>query len=108
MLGRRRPKKLSILGQRKVIQLFNNLFASGFHLAEIVDFLQRSQLLAESYISLLRQGLTAGKPFSELLSDLSFSNTKVTHSSQAHIIFNCVFYLMVFKHSYRKLRLVLL
>ena len=85
MLGRRRPKKLSILGQRKVIQLFNNLFASGFHLAEIVDFLQRSQLLAESYISLLRQGLTAGKPFSELLSDLSFSDAVVTQVSLAEI-----------------------
>uniref|UniRef100_UPI0038F7BF94 hypothetical protein n=1 Tax=Streptomyces turgidiscabies TaxID=85558 RepID=UPI0038F7BF94 len=63
-LVRRKPKKLSILGQRKVIQLFNNLFSSGFHLSEIVDFLGRSHLLANSYIEVLKNGLTAGKSFS--------------------------------------------
>lgn len=85
MLGRRRPKKLSTLGQRKVIQLFNNLFASGFHLSEIVDFLQRSQLLGENYIVVLRQGLMAGKPFSALLSDLAFADAVVTQISLAEI-----------------------
>ena len=85
MLGRRRPKKLPTLGQRKVIQLFNNLFASGFHLSEIVDFLQRSQLLGENYIVVLRQGLMAGKPFSALLSDLAFADAVVTQISLAEI-----------------------
>ncbi|MDO5079613.1 MAG: competence type IV pilus assembly protein ComGB [Streptococcus minor] len=85
IFGRQKPKKLSILGQRKVIQLFNNLFASGFHLSEIVDFLKRSHLLADSYITVLRQGLMAGKPFSALLSDLAFSDAVVTQISLAEI-----------------------
>lgn len=82
---RRKPKKLSILGQRKVIQLFNNLFSSGFHLSEIVDFLGRSHLLANSYIEVLKNGLTTGKSFSALLSDLNFSDAVITQISLAEI-----------------------
>ena len=65
--------------------MFNNLFASGFHLAEIVDFLKRSQLLAEHYTAVLTDGLMLGKPFSVLLSDLRFSDAVVTQVSLAEI-----------------------
>ncbi|HFI0274264.1 TPA: competence type IV pilus assembly protein ComGB [Streptococcus suis] len=85
VLGRRRLKKLSLERQRKVIELFNNLFASGFHLGEIVDFLRRSQLLADQYTQILSDGLVAGKPFSSLLADLAFSDTVVTQVSLAEI-----------------------
>lgn len=76
---------MTLDGQRKVIELFSNLFASGFHLGEIVDFLKRSQLLADSYTQVLSDGLLAGKPFSQLLSDLSFSDAVVTQVSLAEV-----------------------
>ncbi len=71
--------------QRKVIELFNNLFASGFHLGEIVDFLKRSQLLADLYTQVLSDGLLAGKPFSSLLADLRFSDAVVTQVALAEV-----------------------
>lgn len=74
---------MSLERQRKIIQLFNNLFASGFHLGEIIDFLKRSQLLADSYTQVMKAGLMAGKPFSELLADLQFSDSVVTQVSLA-------------------------
>lgn len=50
-----------------------------------MDFLGRSHLLADSYIGILKKGLTAGKPFSALLSDLNFSDAVVTQISLAEI-----------------------
>ncbi|WP_394404982.1 competence type IV pilus assembly protein ComGB [Streptococcus sp. 20-1249] len=85
VFGKQKPKKLSLTRQRKVIELFNNLFASGFHLGEIVDFLKRSQLLADQYTQVLSEGLLAGKPFSQLLADLQFSDNVVTQVSLAEI-----------------------
>ncbi len=52
---------------------------------EIVDFLKRSQLLADRYTDILSQGLMAGKPFSALLSDLQFSDNVVTQVSLAEV-----------------------
>ncbi|WP_272877484.1 competence type IV pilus assembly protein ComGB [Streptococcus ruminantium] len=85
VIDRQRQKKLSLDHQRKVIELFNNLFASGFHLGEIVDFLRRSQLLADRYTQVLSDGLLAGKPFSSLLADLRFSDAVVTQVSLAEV-----------------------
>ncbi|WP_256958346.1 competence type IV pilus assembly protein ComGB [Streptococcus sp. O1] len=82
---KRRPKKLSLTRQRKIIALFTNLFTSGFHLVEIVDFLKRSQLLADSYTSILSRGLMTGKSFAALLSDLQFSDVVVTQVSLAEV-----------------------
>lgn len=50
-----------------------------------MDFLRRSQLLADVYTDTLTTGLLAGKPFSQLLSDLQFSDTVVTQVSLAEI-----------------------
>ncbi|NQG88225.1 type II secretion system F family protein [Streptococcus suis] len=85
VLGRQKQKKLPLARQRKVIELFNNLFASGFHLGEIVDFLKRSQLLADPYTQVLSDGLLAGKPFSSLLADLRFSDAVVTQVALAEV-----------------------
>lgn len=82
---RRRPKKLSLIRQRKTIELFANLFMSGFHLVEIVDFLKRSQLLADNYTGILAEGLLEGKSFAALLSDLQFSDTVVTQVALAEM-----------------------
>ena len=38
-MSKQRQKKLGTSKQKQVIELFNNLFSSGFHLAETVDFL---------------------------------------------------------------------
>ncbi|MDW8710735.1 competence type IV pilus assembly protein ComGB [Streptococcus suis] len=85
VFGRQKQKKLPLARQRKVIELFNNLFASGFHLGEIVDFLKRSQLLADPYTQVLSDGLLAGKPFSSLLADLRFSDAVVTQVALAEV-----------------------
>ncbi|MGZ7192267.1 type II secretion system F family protein, partial [Streptococcus pyogenes] len=41
--------------------------------------------LANSYIEVLKNGLTAGKSFSALLSDLNFSDAVITQMSLAEI-----------------------
>ena len=74
MLSKGRPKKLSTPKQKKIIELFHNLFSSGFHLAEIVDFLRRSALLEEVYVAEMRSGLSAGQSFSEIVGRLGFSD----------------------------------
>ena len=46
---RRKPKKLSTAKQKQIIELFLNLYSSGFHLSEIVDFLDRSHLVESPF-----------------------------------------------------------
>lgn len=78
-------KKLSLPRQRKMIELFYNLFSSGFHLVEIIDFLKRSHLVAENDTKTMSEGLLAGKSFADLLADLRFSDPVVTQVSLAEI-----------------------
>ena len=75
MLSKGRPKKLSTPKQKKIIELFHNLFSSGFHLAEIVDFLRRSALLEEVYVAEMRSGLSAVSLFQRLSVDWDFPTT---------------------------------
>ncbi|MGT2681110.1 competence type IV pilus assembly protein ComGB [Streptococcus ratti] len=84
---RKKPKqkKLKSEKQRKVIQLFNNLFASGFNLTEIVDFLERSRLLAKVYTDSMRQGLLNGLNLAEIMSSLGFSDNVVTQLALSEI-----------------------
>lgn len=51
----------------------------------MVDFLKRSQLLADQYTQILSDGLLAGKPFSQLLADLQFSDAVVTQVALSEI-----------------------
>lgn len=76
-------KKLGLKKQRQLIQLFNNLFASGFTLSEMVDFLSRSQLLEDKYTRLMYDSLLNGANFSELIACLGFSNAIVTQMNLA-------------------------
>lgn len=80
-----KTKKLSLIKQKKVIALFNNLFTSGFNLTEIVDFLKRSQLLSSTYTQVMEEGLVAGLPFSEIMGRLGFSSQVVTQLSLAEM-----------------------
>lgn len=80
-----RRKKLSTPKQKKIIELFRNLFTSGFHLAEIVDFLRRSALLEEAYVMEMRSGLAAGQSFSQIMKRLGFSDNVVTQLSLSEL-----------------------
>ncbi len=61
----------------------NNLFKSGFHLSEIIDFLERSGLTEAYFISKMREELLRGRTFSDILSKLKFSEDVVTQLSLA-------------------------
>lgn len=78
-----RTKKLSLAKQIKLIQLMNNLFKSGFHLSEIIDFLERSGLTEAYFISKMREGLLNGQSFSGILAKLKFNEDIVTQLSLA-------------------------
>ena len=67
----------------KVVELFRNLLSSGFHLAEIVDFLRRSSLMAPVYTEKMQEGLASGAAFSEILDQLGFSPAVTTQVSLA-------------------------
>jgi competence protein ComGB len=56
-------EKLAIKQQVKLMQLMTNLFSSGFHLAEIVDFLACSKLVESKFVTTMREGLSNGKAF---------------------------------------------
>ncbi|MGT2845932.1 competence type IV pilus assembly protein ComGB [Streptococcus massiliensis] len=80
-----KPKKLATAKQEQVVALFNNLFASGFHLGEMISFLERSRLLPSSAIQIMRQGLELGQPFSSIMENLGFSTAVVTQLSLAEL-----------------------
>ena len=58
-----KPKKLSTAKQKQIIELFLNLYSSGFHLSEIVDFLDRSHLVESRLVSQMREDLSRGGVF---------------------------------------------
>ncbi len=80
-------RKLATSKQKKIITLFNNLFSSGFHLVEIISFLDRSLLLEKEYVSQMRLGLSKGKSFSEMMGNLGFSSAIVTQLSLAEVAY---------------------
>ena len=82
---RRKPKKLSIAKQSHVIELFHNLYCSGFHLSEIIDFLGRSQLVEPAFVEAMRTSLANGKSLSGILSDLGFSDQVTTQLALAEL-----------------------
>ncbi|MFS9181241.1 competence type IV pilus assembly protein ComGB [Streptococcus timonensis] len=80
-----KQKRLATSKQKKIIALFNNLFSSGFHLVEIISFLERSLLLEKDYVSLMHTGLAQGRSFSEMMDNLGFSSSIVTQLSLAEL-----------------------
>lgn len=83
LFNKPRLKRLKLTKQRKIIQLFNNLFSSGFTLSEMVDFLKKSSLLEVRYTDDMYASLHRGEDFSMMLSRLGFSDTIVTQLSLA-------------------------
>ena len=80
-----RGKKLATAKQKKIITLFHNLFSSGFHLVETISFLDRSCLLEKQLVKQMRQGLSQGKSFSEMMDSIGFSTAIVTQLSLAEV-----------------------
>ena len=78
-----RTKKLSLTKQIKLIQLMNNLFSSGFHIGETIDFLEHSGLVEIYFVSKMREGLLRGESLSGILDDLKVSKDVVTQLSLA-------------------------
>ncbi len=65
-------KKLKISQQVKVIQLFKQLLKAGFTLTEIVAFLERSHLLKETSLSLMKESLIRGDRLDQMLALVGF------------------------------------
>ncbi|MGT2907969.1 competence type IV pilus assembly protein ComGB [Streptococcus dentiloxodontae] len=82
-LNRFGVKKLKLAQQAKIIELFNNLLTAGFTLSEILDFLERSQLLEDKYTAVMRQSLLSGQSLSAMLETIGFSDQIVTQISLA-------------------------
>ena len=82
---RLKGKKLATAKQKNIITLFNNLFSSGFHLVETISFLDRSCLLEKQLVKQMRQGLSKGKSFSEMMDSIGFSTAIVTQLSLAEV-----------------------
>ena len=69
---RRKPKKLSTAKQKQIIELFLNLYSSGFHLSEIVDFLDRSHLVESRFVYPIREDHCRGRGFLEIMGGVGF------------------------------------
>lgn len=52
---------------------------------EVVSFLERSALLEKDYVVQMKQGLSQGKSFSEMMGNLGFSSSIVTQLSLAEV-----------------------
>ena len=70
--GISKGKKLKINQQLKVIQLFKQLLKAGFTLTEIVAFLERSHLLKESSLSLMKASLMRGDRLDQMFATVAF------------------------------------
>nr|WP_267130155.1 competence type IV pilus assembly protein ComGB [Lactococcus insecticola] len=83
VLIRRKQRKLPIKKQVQLIKLMTNLFSSGFHLAEIINFLERSNLVEDQFVIAMRTGLENGRNLAQILADLHFSPSVVTQIALA-------------------------
>jgi competence protein ComGB len=99
-------KKLSLSKQIKLIQLMNNLYSSGFHLSEIVDFLDRSNLTDKKFVEKMRQGLENGKSLSEIMAVLGFSGAVVTQVTLAETHGNIAETMQLVEKNLRKIAAV--
>ncbi|MFZ2577501.1 type II secretion system F family protein [Lactococcus hircilactis] len=78
LLKNRKGKKLSLSKQAKLLQLMGNLLSNGFHLGEVVDFLSHSDLVEQTFVEKMRNGLASGKNLGGILQELNFSKNVIT------------------------------
>lgn len=55
-----------------------NLLSSGFHLSEMIHFLERSKLVNQTFVITMRECLSQGQSLSEILATLHFSESVIT------------------------------
>lgn len=80
-----KQRKLPAKKQYQLIQLFHNLFASGFTLSEIVAFLEKSHLLEQKYLVKIKENLISGRSLAEMTRSLGYPDSIVTQISFADI-----------------------
>ncbi|WNZ89166.1 competence type IV pilus assembly protein ComGB [Streptococcus iniae] len=80
-----KQRKLSAKKQYQLMQLFHNLFASGFSLSEIVAFLEKSHLLEAKYLDRIKENLISGRSLAEMTRSLGYPDSIVTQISFADI-----------------------
>jgi competence protein ComGB len=102
-LTKQRGKKLSSAKQIKLIQLMNSLFASGFQLSEIINFLERAKLTDIEFTKVMRQGLIDGLSLSEIFSQLKFSPAVVTQIALAENHGNIIETMQLIEDNLRKI-----
>lgn len=56
----------------------HNLLSSGFHLSEMIQFLERSKLVEQTLVSTMRECLSQGKSLSQIMATLHFSESVIT------------------------------
>lgn len=64
--------------QAKLIQLMGNLLSNGFHLGEVVRFLEVSNLVERDFVLKMKASLTSGASLAGILNELNFSKNVVT------------------------------
>ncbi|MCJ1977357.1 competence type IV pilus assembly protein ComGB [Pseudolactococcus paracarnosus] len=83
VLVRRRSKKLSVKQQVKLLKLIHNLLVSGFHLSEMIHFLDHSKLVDQRFVNTMRTSLANGETISQILARLQFSKSVITQVALA-------------------------
>ncbi|MGT2753058.1 competence type IV pilus assembly protein ComGB [Streptococcus porcinus] len=81
--NRHSRKKLATKKQAKLIQLLHNLSQSGFNLAEMIAFLEKTQILDRLHLNLMKTDLLNGCSLSEMMRHLGFPDGIVTQLSLA-------------------------
>lgn len=56
----------------------HNLLSSGFHVSEMIHFLERSKLVNQTFVTTMRECLSQGQSLSQMLATLHFSESVIT------------------------------
>ncbi|WP_159544709.1 competence type IV pilus assembly protein ComGB [Streptococcus halichoeri] len=80
-----KPKRLTAKEQYQLLQLLRNLYASGFSLPEMVQFLDKSRLVAPAFVRIMYEDLEAGHSLAQMLEHLGYKEGLVTQMSLAGV-----------------------
>lgn len=61
----------------------HNLLVSGFHLSEMIHFLDHSKLVDQRFVHTMRTSLANGETISQILARLQFSKSVITQVALA-------------------------
>ncbi|SPC37841.1 Bacterial type II secretion system domain protein F [Pseudolactococcus piscium] len=66
-----------------MLKLIHNLLVSGFHLSEMIHFLDHSKLVDQRFVNTMRTSLANGETISQILARLQFSKSVITQVALA-------------------------